>query len=506
METSTTSSTDFQNLFYSLFNHTNDIVIFHEENGNIIHSNPHTKVLFTQMEKEKTSINIYDLLDDKSKESYFKHLKGLENNQNDTFECYYKTKHKNPTPTMTSLTLIELTEQTLIQVVIKNIYREKKSLNTITQTNKELEMSKNNLVEAQKIAQIGSWELDLSTSKLTWSDEVYRIFDLEVDEFEANYQAFLDHIHPDDSHDVNHEYMLSVMNKSPYNMVHRIITKDGKVKYVEERCYHETNEKNEIIRSIGTVQDITDRKKAEVKLKNAEEMLIVQSKHAAMGELLSMIAHQWKQPISIIGMLLNTMKQSVQLKKISYDLLEEDLKTIEQQVNYMSLTINDFGNFFKKSKAIKEVNVAELLLQVKNILRSILQQYQIELRIHCQSNITLSTYDRELVQILINIVSNAKDALKELKGEKNIIIDVEEKNQEVAISIFNNGSHIGQELQDKIFEPYFTTKEEKEGTGLGLYMVKSILKNHMNGTITVNNKLDGVVFTITLPKVFMGKP
>ena len=137
---------------------------------------------------------------------------------------------------------------------------------------KNLEESKENLQEAQKLSNIGHWELDLVNNSLYWSDEVYRIFGLEPQEFDATYESFLKHIHPDDHELVNSEYTNSLTEKSSYNIEHRVLTKQGELKYVEERCAHKYDADGNVVRSIGTVHDITQRVKNEKELELASNV------------------------------------------------------------------------------------------------------------------------------------------------------------------------------------------------------------------------------------------
>ena len=253
---------------------------------------------------------------------------------------------------------------------------------------------------------------------------------------------------------------------------------------------------------LAVITDITEQKKMNRKLEEQEEIMLVQSRHAAMGEMISMIAHQWRQPISVVGLLANNMKHMIDVGKIeNQGSMQEDLQTIGEQIQYMSKTINDFRNFFQKSNAIEEMNLYYLLIEAKSIIGAVFQRHRIKLIIDCPISITLQTYSRELVQVFINILSNAKDALEKVSSERTIIIHVLEHKETVQISIFNNGLPIKESIKNKIFEPYFTTKGNLGGTGLGLYMVKSILDKHMNGTIAVENRDDGVAFKIILPKI-----
>jgi PAS domain S-box-containing protein len=136
-----------------------------------------------------------------------------------------------------------------------------KDVTKITQLIESLELSKSNLNQAQRLANIGHWELDLVNNALYWSDEVYRIFGLEPQEFGATYEAFLEYVHPEDHKDVNNAYAKSVEEKSKYQIIHRVITKQNELKFVEERCEHILDESGNVIKSIGTVHDITEKVK-----------------------------------------------------------------------------------------------------------------------------------------------------------------------------------------------------------------------------------------------------
>lgn len=141
------------------------------------------------------------------------------------------------------------------------------------QVEEVIKKSENRLKEAQHLAKIGNWELDLITDKLVWSDEVFRIFDVDQNSFKATYDAFLDNIHPDDREYVNKAYTVSLQNKSPYDIVHRLMLKDGRIKYVKEHCETFYNEDDKAIRSIGTVQDISELKEIEKELRTTSDYL-----------------------------------------------------------------------------------------------------------------------------------------------------------------------------------------------------------------------------------------
>lgn len=157
---------------------------------------------------------------------------------------------------------------------------------------KSLLESEARLKEAQHVAEIGSWELDLISNTLYWSDEVYRIFDLEPQEFEATYEAFLEHVHPDDRAFVNKAYTDSVKNKVPYNITHRLLVKDGTIKFVNERCHTYYDDAGKVLRSVGTVQDITERKLTEETLRESNERFTASFEDAAIGMVLVSLDHR----------------------------------------------------------------------------------------------------------------------------------------------------------------------------------------------------------------------
>lgn len=252
---------------------------------------------------------------------------------------------------------------------------------------------------------------------------------------------------------------------------------------------------------LGISEDITESKIIEQKLKDQEEMMIVQSRQAAMGEMISMIAHQWRQPLSVISMSANNILLDVELKELSEENIKKGLESINEQITYMSRTIDDFRNFFKRSKNIETEYMHKLIDEVLLIIGSTLKAKNIEVRINCSESITVKTFKSELTQVIINILSNAKDSMQNQSEDKIITINVSELDDNVILSITNQGPQIPNDIIDKIFEPYFTTKETSGGTGLGLYMSKSIIEKHMHGNIVCRNTESGVEFIVTIPKI-----
>ena len=263
-----------------------------------------------------------------------------------------------------------------------------------------------------------------------------------------------------------------------------------------------TNDNHEFL---AVIIDITKRREIELQLREQEELMIVQSRQAAMGEMISMIAHQWRQPLSVVSMAANNILLDIELDSLNKGSAIEELNDINEQTQYMSHTIDDFRNFFQRSRTLEVDTVNNILTDVLKIISPTLYDNEINITLECATTITIETYKSELTQVIINILSNANDILKNKKEEKNIDILVQELDKNINVIIYNNGSKIPAHIVDTIFEPYFTTKEESGGTGLGLYMSKSIVEKHMHGAIKATNKELGVEFTISLPKSLKGK-
>jgi signal transduction histidine kinase len=214
-----------------------------------------------------------------------------------------------------------------------------------------------------------------------------------------------------------------------------------------------------------------------------QKLLIQQNRLAAMGEMIGAIAHQWRQPLNNISLIIHFIKDNI--KENTFDNFIQQAK---EQISYMSQTIDDFRDFHKPSKNSEPFNIKEAIQSAITIL-------------HVNDNITINLkgthlyidgYKNEFQQAILNILSNAKDAI----GDKQGVIDIEVNNK--TITIHNSGEKVDKDIIDKMFEPYFTTKSAKKGTGIGLYMTKAIIEDSMGGEISVQNEDDGITFTIIL--------
>jgi signal transduction histidine kinase len=233
-----------------------------------------------------------------------------------------------------------------------------------------------------------------------------------------------------------------------------------------------------------------------------EEIMISQSRMAIMGEMIGMIAHQWRQPITIIGMLINNTILDMEFGEFNSDKILEDLTSIDEQVHYLSKTIDDFRNFFRPNKLPQNINISEISRELLNMVGKNFESNNISLSFEGDLEDVFFSYKNELLQLFLNILSNSKDAFLEHDIESpKIIFTTSVKKDEILFSIQDNAGGIPKDIIEHIFNPYFSTKSKELGTGLGLYMSQIIIEKHLHGSINVDSESDKTVFYIKIPKI-----
>ncbi len=240
-----------------------------------------------------------------------------------------------------------------------------------------------------------------------------------------------------------------------------------------------------------------------------DAMIMEQSKLAEMGEMIANIAHQWRQPLSVISTGASSIKIQNELGILKDDALNENLNSMVKSTKYLSQTIDDFRNFLKGDKEKINFCLRENVNKNLELLKGNLKANSIDVIFKDDNTAQVNSYPNELTQAFINIINNAKDALVSNDVEKKyIFIELQQNENDVSLLIRDNAQGIPKNVIDKIFEPYFTTKHTSKGTGLGLYMTYKIITESMNGSIYVENltysyknqTLSGAQFTISLPR------
>lgn len=240
------------------------------------------------------------------------------------------------------------------------------------------------------------------------------------------------------------------------------------------------------------------------KIIEKEKLLMQQTKMAAMGEMVGMIAHQWRQPLNAVSAAAVKLSMLNEIGTLSSEELNTTLKFIQDMTQKMSTTIKDFMEFAKPDKDKERICVVDVVNASLNIIKSQLTVRNISVKIDIDPSVYLYGFHQELSHVLLNCLSNAIDAFENKNiADKTISIRAYEKDDNVVIKIEDNAGGIESSNIDKVFDPFFTTKSEHKGTGLGLYMTKKIIKEHFGGSIEVTNTDEGAFFTIELPKLTM---
>lgn len=243
---------------------------------------------------------------------------------------------------------------------------------------------------------------------------------------------------------------------------------------------------------LGISRDITELSKLKDEQLKQQKMLFTQSKVAAMGEMLGNIAHQWRQPLSVITTYVSALRVEIDFKKeITEEKIINCADSVLDQCSYLSKTIDDFLEFFvSNSEHRKEHEIGNVIGKLRNLLKGAMEDNFIKCVTDIDQNIFVNVNENVLIQAFLNICNNAKDAEKENvpdAGSRYFFIEAKKNGGKAVISFKDTGGGIKEGIMEKIFDPYFTTKHQSLGTGIGLYMTHQIIKKHLKGDIEVSN-------------------
>ena len=233
--------------------------------------------------------------------------------------------------------------------------------------------------------------------------------------------------------------------------------------------------------------------------KQKDKKILEQAKLARIGSMISMIAHQWRQPLSQLSGILMELETATRFKKVDENHIYKAIEKSDKMIEFMSNTIDDFRNFYKSDKIKEEFLVSIACSKAINIIDATLKNFGIELNIDIKNDKKVYGYPTEFAQVILNLLSNAKDVLveKEIKNPR-IDITIDSKGVLSTITIKDNAGGIHEKNQELIFDPYYSTKDSSKGTGLGLYISKLIIERNMGGELSVHNDEEGAVFKIII--------
>ena len=415
----------------------------------------------------------------------------------------------------------------------------------------EVHLSSMRLNEAQRIARVGSWELDLVTGQLFWTDEIFNLFEIDKSQFGATYEAFLNAIHPDDREAVNQAYTGSLVDRKPYVIVHRLLMPDGRVKYVEERCQSDFDVQGKPLRSVGTVQDITAQHMAEEairrlnaeledrvaqrtaqlqvanqellhsmeQLRRTQAQLVESEKMAALGALVAGVAHEINTPIGIgvtaashLHEKVQALAQRYQSGAISRSDLTKFVEMASESAAMVLVNLNRASELIRSFKqvAVDQTGGAQRSYCLKDYLQEVLRSLRPQLdrtghqvRLNCPSDLEIHGRPGDCSQIITNLVMNSLIHGFEGIEAGHILIDVSAQGNQLLLRYSDDGRGIAPDHLPKIFDPFFTTKRGQGGSGLGLHLVYNIVTQSLGGSIRCASTPDrGAVFDICVPLVY----
>lgn len=231
-----------------------------------------------------------------------------------------------------------------------------------------------------------------------------------------------------------------------------------------------------------------------------DKLFLMQTRQAQMGEMLSMIAHQWRQPLAVISSLMNKQRIDLALGNHTVDGLVQSITDVDVQVQYLSRTISDFRDFFKPDKEKTPTTTADIFAKALGLIGHTLKNENIQVIQTHQHDEPYAIYEHEMVQVILNLFKNAQDVFNERKiSNPEIIITSNQNNNQCIITVDDNAGGVDVSVIDTIFLPYVSTKTQQNGTGLGLYMSKTIIEEHCHGSLRVENTQNGAKFTMIFP-------
>ena len=380
----------------------------------------------------------------------------------------------------------------------------------------------------------------------TWLEFTGRTLEQDLDD------GWLQDVHPDDLARCRDSYLKAFGERRGFSMEYRLRRGDGEYAWIVDTGVPRLSADGQLLGYIGTCFDNTERRRAREELQQANQllvqrvaertaelslsieklqaeiderirmgqalqeetserlnvqaelrekelMLLQQSRLAAMGEMIGNIAHQWRQPLNLMGLLAQDLTMTYRKGDFDLEYLETAVQKMLKNIRHMSRTIDDFRNFFRPVKEKVDFSILEIVQNTLSLLEGSLNAQQIKTQVVSDSDLVVNGYPNELSQVLLNLMINARDAfLTQKVTSPTITIRIASKEGRPVVTVADNAGGVPQEIIDKIFDPYFTTKGPDKGTGLGLFMAKTIIEKNMGGFLSVRNVGHGAEFRIEL--------
>jgi len=388
--------------------------------------------------------------------------------------------------------------------ITEKILQEENLKHTIEEANIEIKEQISRFEFVINSSRDGFWDYDITNKKFFlskgWKN---RLGFQESDNITyLDYLSLIPNTHRFEHHKVMHDAIeehSEDLNYVHFRVQYPLLTSSSEKLIIEDVGNIFFDEQKNPIRITGFHRDITDQERQ-------SKIIESQNRISAMGDMMANIAHQWRQPIGAINNVLNDLEFDIELEELSEVPSQQVLKTstkVKEYTAYLSQTIDDFREMSSDEKHKSTFIVLHTLKNAFKIVENSYSLHNIHFDIVESGEISSEVigYDRELQQVFINLLNNAKDVLTEKKIiNPHVEVTLFSKPTSFTIIIHDNAGGVPENILPKIFDPYFTTKHESLGTGIGLYMSKNIITNYFKGTFEVENENDGAKFTITIPK------
>lgn len=355
----------------------------------------------------------------------------------------------------------------------------------------------------------GLWDWNLQKDDIYFSPRWKGMIGFEDYEIPHAIDEWISRIHPNDVQKMQKDLENHLKGKTDvFENGHRMLTREGNYIWFLSKGKALFNEQGGALRMVGFHTDISKQKAYEndlkhlinekvIEIRQKEEILQQQSKLAAMGEMIGAIAHQWRQPLNALNINIENLEEDFEEGEIDRDYLDKFIEKQTGLIHFMSSTIDDFRSFFRIDKNREPFHVLETVKKAVAILHAELKSHLIEVEFLYENDAVIEGFKSEFQQVILNLIANAKDAIVEAgKKEGKITITLSSLEDTVTLHIEDNAGGVSEEITDRIFEPYFTTKEEGKGTGIGLYLAKMIIEENMGGTISMQNGEKGAIFIL----------
>ena len=361
-------------------------------------------------------------------------------------------------------------------------FKEVENLNTFAESLTKFQASLLSLFDKGD-AILFKWKNNSNFDTQYVSSSIKKLLGYKKEEFLLKQLDYGSFIHKDDYKFVRNELEEAIANKLDYfqHEPYRLVDKDNNIKWILDSTAFEKDSDNNITHFIGYITDITEQLKQ-------QEVIFEQSKIISMGEMIGNIAHQWRQPLSIISTIATASKLERELGVLNDNDFLKNMEVINTNVQYLSQTIDDFREFIKADRQLDDFSLSSAIKSFLNIVNTSITNQHIKVILDLQDDIILNNYQNDMIQAFINIINNSIDAFEEGNiKERLFFIQTSKITSKTIIKLKDNAGGIDLDLLEKVFEPYTTNKHKSQGTGLGLNITYNFIVIGMKGKIRVEN-------------------